>query len=96
MNVTRGILAAFIGSVLAGVFLLAYRASKQTEKSIPASLVDVPGEARNVYVKVKGRATDAVNRRRGTSETAEGEAPSETAEGEATEWAETGVAEVDL
>lgn len=61
MSFTRAVLAAFIGGVLAIVFVLAWRASQETGKSIPASLADVPGEAQKAYSDVKSRATDAVN-----------------------------------
>jgi len=81
MGFGKAVLAAFIGGVLAGVFLLAYRASQETEKSIPASLVDVPAEAKKVYVDVKTKATDAVKRVRES-------VPEEDA-GE-TDWPESG------
>ena len=62
MTFGRAVLAAFIGGVLAGVFLLAYRASQENEKSIPASLADVPAEARKVYADARDKATDMVNK----------------------------------
>ena len=62
MSFGRAILAAFIGSVLAGVFLLAYRVAKETDKSIPASLPEVPAEALKVYTEVRDKATEAVNK----------------------------------
>jgi len=77
MTFARAILAAFIGGVLAGVFLLAYKASQDNDKSIVASLTDVPDEARKVYTDarekvpaearkryddVRGRAEDVVNK----------------------------------
>jgi hypothetical protein len=61
MSFTRAVLAAFIGGVLAIVFVLAWRASQETGKSIPASLTDVPAEAQKVYSDVKSRATEAVS-----------------------------------
>lgn len=66
MSFTRAILAAFIGGVLAIVFVLAWRSSKETGKSIPASLVDVPGEAQRLASDVRSRATGAVNTGWGT------------------------------
>jgi hypothetical protein len=62
MSFGKAVLAAFIGGVLAGVFLLAYRVSQQTDKSLTESFVDVPAEAKRVYVDVKAKATDAVKR----------------------------------
>ena len=62
MSFGKAILAAFIGSVLAGVFLLAYRVSQETSKSIPASLPEVPAEAKKVYTEVRVKATEAVNK----------------------------------
>jgi hypothetical protein len=62
MSFGRAVLAAFIGSVLAGVFLLAYRVSQETNKSIPASLPEVPAEAKKVYTEVREKATEAVNK----------------------------------
>jgi len=57
MSFGRTVLAAFIGGLLAIVFVLAWRASKETGKSIPASLTDVPGEAQRLASDVKARAT---------------------------------------
>jgi hypothetical protein len=82
MSFGKAVLAAFIGGVLAGVFLLAYRVSQQTDKSITESFVDVPGEARKVYVDVKAKATDAVKHMRETGEEAE--------EAVTAEWPESG------
>jgi hypothetical protein len=55
------VLAAFLGALLAIAFVLAWRSSQETGKSIPASLTDVPGEAQKVYSDAKSRATTAVN-----------------------------------
>jgi len=52
--------------VLAGVVLLAYRSSQETQKSLPESFADVPAEAKKVYVEVRTRATDAVKHARGS------------------------------
>lgn len=74
MSFAKLTLAAFIGGVLAGVFLLAYRVSRDTQKNLPEALADVPSEARKIYVDVKGKAADAVKRVRevsGGSEAAE-------------------------
>ena len=60
MSFWKAVLAAFIGGVLAGVFLLAYRVSQETQKSLPESFADVPAEAKRVYVDVKSKATDAI------------------------------------
>lgn len=62
MSFGRAILAAFIGGVLAGVFLLAYRVSKETEKSMPEALADVPAEARKIYDDVRDRASGAATK----------------------------------
>jgi hypothetical protein len=73
MSFGKAVLAAFIGGVLAGVFLLAYRVSKETQKSLPESFVDVPAEAKRVYVDIKTKATDAVKRVREGAVDAEAE-----------------------
>jgi hypothetical protein len=62
MSFGKAVLAAFIGGVLAGVFLLAYRVSQETQKSLPESFADVPAEAKRVYVDVKSKAADAVKK----------------------------------
>jgi hypothetical protein len=62
MSFWKAVLAAFVGGVLAGVFLLAYRVSQETQKSLPESFADVPAEAKKVYVDVKAKAADAVKR----------------------------------
>ena len=81
MSFGKAVLAAFIGGILAGVFLLAYRVSRETQKSIPESFADVPAEAKKVYEDVKTKATDAVKRaREGAGELAE----------ETSDWPETG------
>ena len=59
MSFGRTVLATFIGGLLAILFVLAWRASKETGKSIPASLPDVPGEAQRLASDVKSRATEA-------------------------------------
>lgn len=56
MSFGRAVLAAFIGGLLAIVFALAWRASKETGKSIPASIPDVPAEAQKIVSDVKQRA----------------------------------------
>ena len=58
------VLGAFFVGVLAGVFLLAYRSSQETQKSLPESFADVPAEAKKVYVEVRTRATEAVKQAR--------------------------------
>ena len=62
MSFWKAVVAAFVGGVLAGVFLLAYRVSRETQKSLPESFADVPAEAKKVYVDVKAKAADAVKR----------------------------------
>lgn len=59
MSFGRTVLAAFIGGLLAILLVLAWRASKETGKSIAASLPDVPGEAQRLASDVKSRATEA-------------------------------------
>lgn len=59
MSFGRAVLAAFIGGLLAIVFALAWRASKETGKSIPASIPDVPAEAQKLASDVKQRAVTA-------------------------------------
>lgn len=81
MSFGKAVLAAFVGGVLAGIFLLAYRVSRETQKSLPESFADVPSEAKRVYVDVKAKATDAVKKAR--------EHGAE-AEGEMAEWSESG------
>jgi hypothetical protein len=81
MSFWKAVLAAFVGGVLAGVFLLAYRVSQETQKSLPESFADVPAEAKRVYVDVKAKATDAVKRvHLGANDT----------EAEMGDWPETG------
>jgi hypothetical protein len=82
MSLGKAVLAAFIGGVLAGIFLLAYRVSQETQKSLPESFADVPSEAKKVYVDVKGKATEAVKRVREGGVEAEG--------ADMAEWPETG------
>ena len=65
MGFGKAVLAAFIGGVLAGIFLLAYRSSQETQKSLSESFADVPAEAKKVYVDVRAKATDAVKRMQG-------------------------------
>ena len=67
MSFTRLVLAAFIGSLLASVFALAWSSSRQTGKGIPASLPDVPSEARRLASDVRTKATDVINKRRGAA-----------------------------
>jgi hypothetical protein len=81
MSFWKAVLAAFIGGVLAGVFLLAYRVSQETQKSLPESFADVPSEAKRVYEDVKAKATDAVKRVHG------GAAETETEVGD---WPQSG------
>ena len=81
MSFWKSVLAAFIGGVLAGVFLLAYRVSRETQKNLPESLADVPAEAKRVYVDVRAKAADAVKRVHGGA----GEP-----EAEMGDWPETG------
>jgi len=59
MSFGRTVLAAFIGGLLAIVFVLAWRASKETGKSIPASIPDIPAEAQKLASDVKHRAATA-------------------------------------
>jgi hypothetical protein len=73
MSFWKAVLAAFVGGVLAGAFLLAYRVSQETQKSLPESFADVPSEAKRVYVDVKHKASDAVQRVRGGVGDADGE-----------------------
>ena len=80
MRIVGVVLGAFFVGVLAGVVLLAYRSSQETQKSLPESFADVPAEAKKVYVEVKAKATDAVKHARGS--VAEG------AEEAATAWPE--------
>jgi hypothetical protein len=82
MSFGKAVLAAFIGGVLAGIFLLAYRVSQETQKSIPESLADVPAEAKKVYVDVKAKATDAVKRVR--------EGGGDAEEADMGDWPDTG------
>jgi hypothetical protein len=81
MSFWKAVLAAFVGGVLAGVFILAYRVSQETQKSLPESFADVPAEAKKVYVDVKAKATDAVKRVHGSAGDTEAEMG---------DWPETG------
>ena len=65
MSFSRLVLAAFVGSLLAIVFVLAWRSSQETGKSIPASLTDVPSEAQKLASNVRSRATDVIHKRWG-------------------------------
>ena len=80
MRIVGVVLGAFFVGVLAGVVLLAYRSSQETQKSLPESFADVPAEAKKVYVEVKAKATDAVKHARGSA--------AEGAEEVATAWPE--------
>jgi hypothetical protein len=60
MGFTRAVLGAFIGSILAIAFALAYRVSRESGRSVCASLVDVPAEAQRVFGDAKTRATEMV------------------------------------
>ena len=82
MGFGKAVLAAFIGGVLAGVFILAYRVSQRTEKSLTESFADVPAEAQRVYVDVKAKATDAVKHVR--------ESGADEADEAIGDWPETG------
>lgn len=61
MSFTRAVLAAFVGGVLAIVFVLAWKASQESGKSIVESLPDVPREAQKISSDVRTRTTGAVN-----------------------------------
>jgi hypothetical protein len=82
MSFGKAVLAAFIGGILAGLFLLAYRASKETQKGLLESFGDVPAEAKKVYVDMQAKATGAVNRARGGAAEPEAE--------DMGDWPETG------
>ena len=82
MSFGKAVLAAFIGGVLAGIFLLAYRVSQETQKSLPESFADVPSEAKKVYIDVKAKAADAVKRARDVASGVEGD--------DFGDWPETG------
>ena len=82
MRIVGVVLGAFFVGVLAGVVLLAYRSSQETQKSLPESFADVPAEAKKVYVEVRTRATEAVKQARG-SMTEEEQA---AVEGDAAQW----------
>lgn len=66
MSFTRAVLAAFVGGILAIMVVLAWRASQESGKSIPASIPDVPREAQKVYGGVREYAADTVNSGRDT------------------------------
>jgi hypothetical protein len=53
-------LAAALAAGLAVVVALARRASRQTGKTLPASLADVPSEAQRLASDVKSRASETV------------------------------------
>jgi hypothetical protein len=60
MGFMRTVVGAFVGSVLAVLFALAYLASKKSGKSMGASLVDVPAEAQRVFGDARTRATEVL------------------------------------
>jgi len=62
------VLAAFLGSLLAIAFVLAWRSSQETGKSIPASLTDVPSEAQKLASNVRSKATDTLQKVRKTAQ----------------------------
>jgi hypothetical protein len=66
MRLAGVVLGTFFVGVLAGVLLLAYRVSQETEKSLPESFADVPAEAKKVYLEVRTRTTEAVKQARGS------------------------------
>jgi hypothetical protein len=66
MTFWRTVLAAFVGAVLAIVFVLAWLSSKETGKSIPGSIPDVPGEAQRLAGSVRSRTTEAASAGWGT------------------------------
>lgn len=61
MTFGRVALAGFVGGLAAAAVVLAWRASKETGKSIPASLRDVPTEAQRLAAETRQRATEAAN-----------------------------------
>jgi hypothetical protein len=61
MKFARTVLAVFVGGVLAILFALARQASKETGKSVPGSLGDIPGEAQRLASGARSRATGAVS-----------------------------------
>ena len=85
MSFGRAVLAAFIGSVLAGVFLLAYRVSQETEQEHSGVAARSAGGGRKVYTEVRGKATEAVNKGMDKVRHKEGELDEAVDESEMTE-----------
>ncbi len=48
MTFSRVVLAGFVGGVVAVTFVLAWRSSKETGKSLQAAFMDVPSEAQRL------------------------------------------------
>lgn len=66
MGLMRTIPAVFIGGVLVVVLILAWKVSRDSGKSIPRALPDVPREAKKVFTDTKTRTMDAVQAGRET------------------------------
>ncbi len=90
MRFGLAVLAAFLGGLLAIAFVLAWRSSQETGRSIPASLTDVPAEAQKVYSDVKSRATDVVNTGKETYQKTEAAIKERFVSGEEAQGAEEG------
>lgn len=58
MNFVRLVLAAFIGGLLAIVVAIAWKSSKETGKSLQASLVDVPTEAQRLAAEARAKVAE--------------------------------------
>jgi hypothetical protein len=67
MRIAGMVLGALLVSVLAGIVLLAYRSSQETQKGLAASFADVPTEANKVYVGALARATEVAHMARETT-----------------------------
>ena len=60
----RSVCTLAAGVAIGGAFLLAYRVSQETGKSLPEAFSDVPAEVQRLFSELKGRTDRAVDRGR--------------------------------
>jgi hypothetical protein len=60
MGFIRSTMALLLGMAVGGALLMAYRVSRETGKSFPDAIMEVPGEAMRVYDDIRTRTTEAV------------------------------------
>jgi hypothetical protein len=64
MGMFRSLCTLAAGVAIGWAFLLAYRVSQETGKSLPEAFSDVPAEVQRLFSDLKGRADRAVDRGR--------------------------------